>query len=249
MTANTRTPIDRRVELEFEVPGTPQQVWHAIATGPGISSWLFPADVDEREGGAIAFRVAPGMDSAATVTRWEPPRRFGYEEREWSPGAPPLGTEFIIEARSGGTCTVRIVHSLFTDSAEWDDQIESFETGWRSFIDVLRLYLTRFFKEPCSPFRIMQGTDASESEAWNVLEAEFLPAVGGRPQPRTSSMHPHETLLVLDAPAPAIVLAGAYTWGNKVHASISFYFFGPGAASAAAREEARWKTWIEQTFA
>ena len=248
MAANTRTPSDRRVELEFDIPGTPEQVWHAIATGPGISSWLFPSDVEEREGGAIAFRIAPGMDSAGVVTRWEPPRRFAYEERDWNPGAPPLGTAFIIEARSGGTCRVRLVHSLFTDSAEWDDQIGSFETGWRSFFDVLRLYLTRFYQHSCSPFRIMQDTGASESDAWKVLQDEFLPAVGGRPQPRTFSTHPRETLLVLEGPAPGIVLAGAYTWGNRVHASISFYFFGPGGASAAAREEARWRTWVEQKF-
>lgn len=28
----------RSIELEIEVPGTPEQVWRAIATGPGISS-------------------------------------------------------------------------------------------------------------------------------------------------------------------------------------------------------------------
>jgi len=28
----------RSIEIEFEVPGTPEEVWKAIATGPGISS-------------------------------------------------------------------------------------------------------------------------------------------------------------------------------------------------------------------
>ena len=27
-----------RIELEVEVPGTPEEVWRAIATGPGITS-------------------------------------------------------------------------------------------------------------------------------------------------------------------------------------------------------------------
>ena len=31
-------PDDRRIELEVEVPGTPEEIWRAIATGPGISS-------------------------------------------------------------------------------------------------------------------------------------------------------------------------------------------------------------------
>ena len=38
----------RRVELEYEVPGTPEDVWRAIATGEGISSWFTPATVEER---------------------------------------------------------------------------------------------------------------------------------------------------------------------------------------------------------
>ena len=38
----------RSVQAEVEVPGTPEQVWQAIATGPGISSWFVPSEVDER---------------------------------------------------------------------------------------------------------------------------------------------------------------------------------------------------------
>ena len=30
----------RSVQVENEVPGTPEEVWQAIATGPGISSWF-----------------------------------------------------------------------------------------------------------------------------------------------------------------------------------------------------------------
>ena len=32
----------RSVQVEVEVPGTPEEVWQAIATGPGISSWFVP---------------------------------------------------------------------------------------------------------------------------------------------------------------------------------------------------------------
>ena len=32
------------VQVEVEVPGTPEEVWQAIATGPGISSWMVPAE-------------------------------------------------------------------------------------------------------------------------------------------------------------------------------------------------------------
>lgn len=35
----------RSVQVEVEVPGTPEQVWQAIATGPGVSSWFVPTKV------------------------------------------------------------------------------------------------------------------------------------------------------------------------------------------------------------
>ena len=35
------------VRLELEVPGTPEQVWEAISTGPGISAWFVPSEVDD----------------------------------------------------------------------------------------------------------------------------------------------------------------------------------------------------------
>ena len=52
---------DRRMELEIEVPGTPEEVWEAIATGPGITSWLHPTEVEEREGGELSFDMGGDM--------------------------------------------------------------------------------------------------------------------------------------------------------------------------------------------
>ena len=34
----------RSIQVEVEVPGTPEEVWQAIASGPGISAWLAPAE-------------------------------------------------------------------------------------------------------------------------------------------------------------------------------------------------------------
>ena len=41
----------RSVQVEVEVPGTPEEVWKAISTGPGISAWFVPTKVEERLGG------------------------------------------------------------------------------------------------------------------------------------------------------------------------------------------------------
>src|SRR5262245_28311497 len=80
----------RWVVVEAEVPGTPEQVWAAIATGPGISSWFVPSKVEEREGGIATADFGPGMESRATITVWEPgPRRALGRQRVDRRG--PLG--------------------------------------------------------------------------------------------------------------------------------------------------------------
>ena len=53
---------ERSIELEIEVVGTPEEVWQAIATGPGISSWYVPHTVEEREGGAAVASFGPGPE-------------------------------------------------------------------------------------------------------------------------------------------------------------------------------------------
>ena len=66
----------RSVQVEVEVPGTPEQVWQAIATGPGVGAWFVPTEVDGRIGGTVTSHFGGGMDSVATITEWDPPHRF-----------------------------------------------------------------------------------------------------------------------------------------------------------------------------
>jgi uncharacterized protein YndB with AHSA1/START domain len=56
---------NRRLELEVEVPGTPEQVWEAIATGPGITAWFADTRID---GDEIAFDMGSGIASTGVVT-------------------------------------------------------------------------------------------------------------------------------------------------------------------------------------
>jgi uncharacterized protein YndB with AHSA1/START domain len=139
----------RSVQVEVEVPGTPEQVWEAIATGPGISAWFTPTEVDGRLGGTITTNFGPGMDSSSTITAWEPPHRMADDGGL----GPNPATEWTVEARSGGTCIVRVVHSLFASTDEWDNQLEGVESGWPSFFIILRLYLSKFRGQPSSAFR------------------------------------------------------------------------------------------------
>ena len=253
----------RSIQVEVEVPGTPEQVWQSIATGPGISSWFVPTDVDEREGGAVTSHFGPGMDSIATVTAWEPPQRFAAESRDFGPSAPLLATEWIVEAHSGGTCIVRVVHSLFASSDDWDDQLESFESGWPKFFSILRLNLTHFRGQLCSAFRVMGMAPEPESKAWDALTCP-LGVDGlsmGRPWNTPAGAPPlaglveqvgegnrHTLLLRLDEPTPGILSIFAHAMGGQVYLAIDFYLYGDRAPAAAARNEPLWRTWMNERF-
>ena len=132
----------RSVEVETEVPGTPEEVWRAIASGPGISAWFVPTKLEEREGGAIVLDFGPGMESQAVIKVWDPPRRF-VAEGEMGPGSPTVADEWTVEAKSGGTCRVRVVHSWFASTDDWDNQFEGVEKGWPAFFRILKIYLAQ----------------------------------------------------------------------------------------------------------
>ncbi len=261
-----KDPSGRRsVELEFELPGTPEQVWQAIATGPGISSWFVQTEVEEREGGAIAFHLGPGMDSSGVVTAWQPPYRFAYEERDWDPKAPALGTELVVEARSGGTCKVRLVHSLFTSQDDWDDQLESMETGWPPYFEVLRHYLTYHAGMPSASVRVDGHHPGSDTEAWDVLlqalglsgaaagewrnmSVNGAPLLTGTLQRINRTERHYELMIRLEKPSTGIGLIGTYKWAAQVHVAICLFFYGDDAAAVAEREAPLWKAWVERVF-
>src|ERR1700749_2070589 len=95
-----KEPSGRRsVQVEVEVPGAPEEVWQAIATGPGISSWFVPAQFEERDGKPVAATLTfgPGIESRSVVTAGDPPRLFARESVGWAPGSPPIAIEFNIE--------------------------------------------------------------------------------------------------------------------------------------------------------
>lgn len=254
----------RWVASEVELPGTPEQVWQAIATGPGISSWFCPAEVEERAGGKMVFHMGPGMDSTATITAWEPPERLAAEDPGWAPGMPPVATEWTVEARAGGKCLVRVVHSLFASTDDWNNQLEGTETGWPGFFRILRLYLTHFCGQRCSPIQAMAMVASSEAEAWQKMSVALglvgaavgkrlaapagAPPFAGTVEHAAEGNEQHMVLARLEQPAPGVVSLGTFACGGMVMASVSFYLYGDAAAAAAKREGPRWQEWLAGHF-
>ena len=256
-----KDPSGRRsVEVEVEV-GTPGEVWQAIATGPGVSSWFVLTEA--REDGTVISHFGPGMDAIATQTAWDPPRRFAAEG-ELGPNAPRMATEWIVEARSGGTCIVHVVHSLFASTDEWDDQLENIEAGWPDYFRILRLYLTHFRGQRCSGIQLVGVAPGPASKAWEVLTGSLgladatlgqrrntpasAPTLAGLVERTGERGHPHQLLLRLDEPAPGIAHLFALSMGGQVFISIRFYLYGDRAPAAALRDEPLWHAWMNERF-
>src|SRR5262245_8722776 len=157
---------ERSVEAEVEVPGTPEVVWAAIATGPGMSSWFVPSTSDERVGGVATNNFGPGMESIASIKKWDPPRSFVAETEE-GPGT--VATEWTVEARAGGTCVVRVLHRWFASTDDWDNEFEGHTYGWQSFFRILWLYLRHFPGQRCSAFQLAAFSKAPLLETWRSV--------------------------------------------------------------------------------
>jgi len=255
----------RYVEAEVEVPGTPEEVWQAIATGPGISSWFVPTTVEERVGGSAVSDFGPGMESLATITTWDPPHRFVADSRDdMGPDDPTVATEWIVETRSGGTCVVRVVHSWFTSSDAWDEQFEWHTYGWLSFFRVLRLYLTHFRGQPSTSSQLTGPAPEPKTEVWNALTGVLglgptiigqrvstspdAPPLAGTVEWAGQPEFPEDVLVRLDEPAPGLVHIVLHPMGGQVYITIRFYLYGDEALAAATRVEPEWQAWMNAHF-
>jgi uncharacterized protein YndB with AHSA1/START domain len=255
----------RWVEMEVVVPGSPEQVWEAVATGAGNSAWFTRTTIDERVGGAIHFDFGPNGKSHGEVIAWDPPHRFAYVEREWAEGAPPIETEITVTTRSGDRCVLRMVHSLFASTDDWNDQMEGFENGWPAFFAVLDLTLRHFVGRPAANFVVFERVPAGVTDAWRSF-SEVLGVRGGAPGDVITLRGAENWPLVVErvrqdrrqmwtilrgepqAELPGVVMVSAYQLADRTQIGLTAYYYGDDAPVAASAGEARWSGWLPGAF-
>ena len=253
----------RSVQVEIELPGTPEEVWQAIATGPGISSWFVPTQIEEQGGRPVAMTstFGPGMEARSAVTAWDAPRMFIAQGDGWG-GAPPMAVEWNVEARAGGVCLVRVVHSLFSNTDDWDNQLESTTVAWPGFFRTLTIYLTHFRGQPCTNLHFVAPVAGTEAKAWEAITTALgqgglsvgerrtapagVPAFSGVAEHVTQN--PYDILLRLDKPGPGVAALGAFDMGGQSMVALGFYLYGDEAAKTAAREQPVWQAWFQERF-
>ena len=258
----TTPDVPLRMELTCELPGTPEQVWAAIATGHGQSSWFLPTDLEERVGGTIVVHMGEDASSTGSVTGWEPPVRFEMAEPDWAgltghadAEVTPLVTEFLIKASSGGTCTLRVVSSAFGTGADWENEFfAEMEQVWQPYFDNLRLYLSHFPGQQATPLVVEQALPGTQEEVWAGVRAALgadepgkpveLRGLGGRLERLTDPPDAGAIVHLVD-PLPGMLVLHLWDKGNgEVSGNVQGYLFSEDAADYVEREEPAWREWL-----
>ncbi len=156
---------------EIELAATPEQVWEAIATGPGVDSWfLGRTTIEPRLGGRNSFRMQ-GQVEHSTVTAWEPGRRFAHRGDEAEDGS-FTAFESIIEARDGGSTVLRSVQSGLLAGDDWETQYDAMRVGGPMYLRKLATYLANFAGRTAQQIVFLIGPPVSDGDlVWSTFTA------------------------------------------------------------------------------
>jgi uncharacterized protein YndB with AHSA1/START domain len=151
---------------EITVDATPDQVWEAIASGPGIDSWMMGAWEINSASRTVGFTMF-GEVSRGTITAWDPGHRFAWKENENADGT-FTAREMLVEARDGSGTVVRAVHSgLLGD--DWEAEYNGLSIGDRAYMQKLAVYLNHFAPRIATDSLFLPGPLATD--AWMAMTA------------------------------------------------------------------------------
>ncbi|MDO9409438.1 SRPBCC domain-containing protein [Patulibacter sp.] len=247
------------VRVPAVVPGTPSDVWWAVATGAGLSTWFVPASVQARVGGAVVTDHGPFGHSHGTVTAYDEPHRFAYEEREWGTDVPPWRTEVVVEAVDEATCRVRLTSGLTVEGDRYRAAVAGTEEGWAAGLRNLVLAREHFPGQPAGGVFVVRSVSAGRDEAWTALlgalglqdatMGDQIVGAAGAPllAGTVEEVGPTNLLVRTTAPAPGLVELSVHTWQSTA-ILLQAHLFGPGGAMVAQAERPRWDMWLHARF-
>lgn len=155
------------VRDQIEIDATPDQVWEAISTGPGIDSWLMGRnEMDARPGGRVRMDMG-GFVAESTVTACEPLKHLAYRG-DPAPDGSFHAFEFLIEARDGGSTVLRFVHSGFLGE-DWEAEYEGLRKGDPMYVAKLAEYVKYFSGRYAAPIAAYAAQTADRQHVWELL--------------------------------------------------------------------------------
>ena len=154
------------VRNEFTVDATPDEVWAAITSGPGVDSWLMGRTEIDSASKTTTFSMF-GDVSTASITAWEPGHRYATQE-DANPDGTFTAFEWLIEARDGGGAVVRVVHSgLLGD--DWEAEYNGLSVGDGAYMKKLVVYLKHFAPRTAKASLFLPGPITNGS--WAAMTA------------------------------------------------------------------------------
>jgi uncharacterized protein YndB with AHSA1/START domain len=239
---------------EAEVDASPEQVWQAIATGPGLDAWFVGSnEVQPAPGGALRS-TAGGYTDELSVTAWEPQHRVVYRS---SPGEDGrfYALEWMVEGRAGAT-VLRCVASGFLPGDDWEAEFESLKAGGAMYFHTLVQYLAHFRGRTALAIDTFGPPMADWDDGWrrltDALGLNGTVNTGDQVRLTPAGLAPIEGV---------VYAAGQYVL--SVRTSIGLYRFikaGPvGMVShrifsdsddmEGQRTDQAWRAWLSQVFA
>lgn len=249
-------PREFEVREEILLAGTPAEVWDAIATGPGVDSWFMGrTEIEPKEGGRSRLTLG-GMSQDATITDWQPQRRFAYRG-EPAPDGSFMAFEYLIEAREQGSTLLRMVHNgILAD--DWDAQYDSLSKGDGMYLRKLQAYLAHFPGRTSrhNMFAISPHAVADHDRVWDAFrDAAGLPAditAGVPARVAIDGIAPADgTVAFADRPDWLSVRTddGIYMFIHGYRDGIVVEYHGFATDVDGAQIDKAWAYWLDRTFA
>ncbi len=157
------------IAQEIEVDASPEQVWEAVATGPGWDSWFMGRnEIEPREGGDVRWSIG-GFTATSKVTTWDPPNRFVSMGDE-APDGSTHQFDYRIEPREGGGSSIKYVHSGRLGD-DWEAEYAGMSEGDPMYFHKLAEYVTYFSGRFATPIDAHGPEVADRERAFEVIRA------------------------------------------------------------------------------
>jgi uncharacterized protein YndB with AHSA1/START domain len=158
--------MSREFELrkEIELAASPEQVWEAIATGPGITSWFMSHEVVPGVGGSVTLRLGD-FEGTSAITAWDPPSRFATRG---GTADEPHTVEYLVEGRAGGSAVLRLRHTGFTGD-DWEGEYQATSAGWDMYLHTLAQYVAHFPGRTAIYVSAQAPASSADPAAWSAL--------------------------------------------------------------------------------
>jgi uncharacterized protein YndB with AHSA1/START domain len=247
-------PREFEIELNEEIQATPEEVWAAIATGPGIDSWFMGrTELEPREGGSGSWAMG-GQVQHSTVTAWEPGKRLAYRG-DPDPDGSFMAFEYLLEGRDGGSTVVRIVHSGMLGDDSWDAEYDAISKGDAMYFGKLVQYVEHFQGRTARHSNLLFGPQVADTgRSWDEFHATLgvkAPAEVGTPaRLDVAGLPPVEGVIGYSVEPVALILRGD-DWlvtllnGYQNTVVAEYHAFRDIDATAV---DAAWQSWLTRTF-